>query len=193
MDCLVGFYFVFHANVRLRFKLAAGIGEAWTRDGGLPQGCPLSMLFLVAHLHWCKCLENVWEVKPQLFSYHLKCVSIDSDALLDAAHISNQYVLAVGQTAAPAGCVLLGTCADNRCTMQSWVISGEDEHWKVESDIWDSGGHLDTTLWGRAGTISVRIWKESVQRAAVGALLLRFKGEASNFAHQVWATGSAGI
>ena len=35
-------YFVFHAHVRLPFKLASGLGEPWTRHGGIPQGCPLS-------------------------------------------------------------------------------------------------------------------------------------------------------
>ena len=27
-------YFEYHAHVRLRFELAAGLGEPWTRDGG---------------------------------------------------------------------------------------------------------------------------------------------------------------
>ena len=29
-----------HERVRLRFWLAAGLGEPWCRDGGIPQGCP---------------------------------------------------------------------------------------------------------------------------------------------------------
>ena len=41
-------YFEYHAHVRLRFKLASGLGELWTRDGGNPQGCPLSVMFIVA-------------------------------------------------------------------------------------------------------------------------------------------------
>ena len=50
-------YFECHAHVRLRFKLAAGLGEPWTRDGGIPQGCSLSMMFIVAlYLPWCKYL-----------------------------------------------------------------------------------------------------------------------------------------
>ena len=32
-------YFLFIGQVRLRFKLAAGLGEPWCRDGGIPQGC----------------------------------------------------------------------------------------------------------------------------------------------------------
>ena len=43
-------YFSFHSEVRLRFKLAAGLGEPWCRDGGIPQGCPLSMIFYCCSL-----------------------------------------------------------------------------------------------------------------------------------------------
>ena len=50
-------YFEYHAHVRLRFKLASGLGEHWTRDGGTPQGCPLSMMFIVSlYLPWCRYL-----------------------------------------------------------------------------------------------------------------------------------------
>ena len=51
-------YFEYHAHVRLRFELAAGLGEPWTRDGGIHQGCPLSMMFIVAlYLPWCRYLS----------------------------------------------------------------------------------------------------------------------------------------
>ena len=50
-------HFEYHSHVRLRFKLAAGLGQPWTRDGGIPQGCPLSMMFIVAlFLPWCRYL-----------------------------------------------------------------------------------------------------------------------------------------
>ena len=50
-------YFGYHTHVRLRFKLSAGLGQPWTRDGGIPHGCPLSMMFFVAlYLPWCKYL-----------------------------------------------------------------------------------------------------------------------------------------
>ena len=41
-------YFECHSHVRLGFKLAAGLGQPCTGDGGIPQGCPLSMMFIVA-------------------------------------------------------------------------------------------------------------------------------------------------
>ena len=57
LDCALGWrglrhwlrrvHFAFHSQIWLRFKLAAGLGELWCRDGGIPQGCPLSMIFVV--------------------------------------------------------------------------------------------------------------------------------------------------
>ena len=76
---------------RLRFIHAAGCGGAGTGDGGIPQGCPPSMVFTVALLlPWCKCLEAIGGIKPQLYADNLKCVSGKSDALLGTARISNQ-------------------------------------------------------------------------------------------------------
>ena len=55
-------YFECHAHVRMRFQLASGLGEPWTRIGGIPQGCPLSMMFIVAlYLPWCRYLAALGE------------------------------------------------------------------------------------------------------------------------------------
>ena len=71
-------YFEYHAHVRLRFKLASGLGEPWSLDGGIPQGCPLSMMFIVAlHLPWCQYLAAHEEAQPHLYADDLKCVSGD--------------------------------------------------------------------------------------------------------------------
>ena len=73
-------YFEYHARVRLRFKLAAGLGEPWTSDGGIPQGCPLSMMFIVAlYLPWCRYLHELPGVSSQLYADNLKCVSSDPE------------------------------------------------------------------------------------------------------------------
>ena len=64
MGCLglpgwFGFNLAYLARVRLRPKLAAGLGEAWTRDGCIPQGCPASVIFVVAlYVPWCRCLAE---------------------------------------------------------------------------------------------------------------------------------------
>ena len=68
-------YFEYHSHVRLQFKLAAGLGQPWTRDGGIPQGCPLSMIFTVAlYLPWCRYLGAQEGFEPQLYADNLKCV-----------------------------------------------------------------------------------------------------------------------
>ena len=91
-------YFEYYAHVRLRFKLASGLGEPWTRDAGIPQGCPLSMMFIVAlYLPWCRYLAAHEGVQPQLYADNLKCVPRDPDLLLNAARFTTGYVRLVSQ------------------------------------------------------------------------------------------------
>ena len=101
--------------MRPRFKLAAGLGELWTRDGGIPQGCPLSMMFIVVkNLLWCRYLSAQVGVQPQLYADNLRCVSRDPDLLLSAAPFTTGYVRLVGQEPAPTKCVLLSASREVR-------------------------------------------------------------------------------
>ena len=163
LDCTLGrlglpawfrrVYFSFHRDVRLRFKLAAGLGVAWTRDGGIPQGCPLSMIFIIAlYTPWCRYLESRASISPQLYADNLKCTSYSVDSLLDAAQYTVSYVRAVGQEASPSKCVLLSTSKAARRHMTAWRNRNEGCFWAVKLDVRDLGGHL-----------------------AVGALLLGFQ------------------
>ena len=98
--------FGYHANVRHRFKLACGLGSPRTGDGGIPQGCPLSMVFIVAlHLPWCRALDSIRGVRPQLYADYLNCVSGSPAPLLTPAMFTNWYIRLVGQEAAPKKCV----------------------------------------------------------------------------------------
>ena len=151
-------YFEYHSHVRLRFKLAAGLGQPWTRDGGIPQGCLLSMMFIVAFfLPWCRYLDAQYGVSPKLYADNLKCVFRDSDVLLRAARFTTGYVRLVGQEPAPSKCVLLSTSRAVRVAMRSWVLSDEGHKWTVRLDVRHSGGHLDTTLRRWSSTLSLRV------------------------------------
>ena len=104
-------YFEYHAHVRLRFKLASGLGQSWTRDGGIPHSCPLSVMFIVSlYLPWCRYLAAQVGVQPQLYADNLKCLSRNPELLLHAARFTTQYVRLVGQEPAPSKCVLLVGC-----------------------------------------------------------------------------------
>ena len=80
-------YFEYHAHVRLRFKLASGLGEPWTRDGGIPQGCPFEYdvhCCFVSALVSVSCCSWGSGVQPQLYADSLEGVSGDPDLLLSA-------------------------------------------------------------------------------------------------------------
>ena len=171
-------YFEYHARVRLRFKLAAGLGESWTRDEGIPQGCPLSMMFIVAlYLPWCRYLGELPGVTPQLYADNLKCVSSDPGQLLRAPQFTSAYVVLVGQEPAPSKCVLMSTSASVRRDMKSWVVSGAGDRWSVKLDVRDLGGHLDTTYraWGR--NLGARVLAVLRVVWLVSALPLDYRGK----------------
>ena len=133
-------YFEYHAHVRLRFKLASGLGQSWTRDGGIPQGCPLSMMFIVAlYLPWCRYLSAQVGVRPQLYADNLKRVCGSPDLLLHAARFTTGYVRLVGQEPAPSKCVLLSTSREVRRDMKDWVLSQEviSGLSSLMSEIWE--------------------------------------------------------
>ena len=186
LDCTLGrlglpdwfrkVYFSFHSQVRLRFKLAAGLGEPWCRDGGIPQGCPLSMVFIFAlYVPWCRHLESLPDIKPQLYADNLKCSSTRPRALFESAYFTARYVRLVGQDVSLGKCVLLKTSKAVRRAMKLWDISGEGGFWKVQLDVRDLGGHLDFTFRAQAGTLSRRVGEATVGVAAVGALPLGFQ------------------
>ena len=169
-------YFSFHRDVRLRFKLATGLGVAWKRDGGIPQGCPLSMVFIIAlYTPWCRHLGSLAGISPQLYADNLKCTSYNVDSVLAAAQYTVSYVRAVGQEASPSKCVLLGTSKAARRRMTAWRNRNEGCFWAVKLDVRDLGGHLDVTLRAVAGTLTNRVKIATTQVPAVGALPLGFQ------------------
>ena len=130
-------YFANHSQVRLRFKLATGLGESLCRDGRIPQGSPLSMVFTVAlYVPWCRNLESLPDVRPQLYADNLKCSAQCPNALFGAARFTARYVRAVGQDVSPGKCFLLCTSKSVRRAMKLWDISsGDGRFWKVQQDV----------------------------------------------------------
>ena len=170
-------YFEFHSHVRLQFKLAAGLGQPWTRDGRIPQGCPLSMMFIVAlYLPWCRYLGSHFCVQPQLYADNLKCVSRDPEVLLGAARFTTGYVRLVGQEPVPGKCVLMSTSRTVRGHMRGWVVSDEGHRWSVGLHVRDLGGHLDTTFHGWSSTLASRVRLVISWLVLVSALPLDFHG-----------------
>ena len=132
--------FSFHSQVRLRFKLAAGLEEPWCRDGGVPQ--KLSTYYGVHCGPVCRHLEALPDVKPQLHADNLKCSAERPGPLFHSARFTARYVRSVGQDVSPGKCVLLSTSKSVRKAMKLWDICGDGGFWKVQLDVRDLGGHL---------------------------------------------------
>ena len=149
-------------------KLAAGLGEPWCRDGGIPEDCPLSMVFIVGlYVSCCRRLQSFPSIKPQLCADNLKCSSVCPHALFGATGFTVQYVRSVGQDVSPGKCVLLSSSKVVRTSMKLLDVSGDGRPWTVELNVRDLGGHLDFTRRARAGTISRRA-KEVTHGACCG-------------------------
>ena len=133
------------------------------------------MIFIAAlYVPWCRHLESLPDVKPQLYADNLKCSAARPRALFESANFTAQYVRSVGQYVSPGKCFLLSISRAVRA-MRLWDISGEGGFWKVQLDVRDLGGHLDFTYRARAGTLSRRVGEATVGVAAVGALPLGFQ------------------
>ena len=98
------------------------------------------MMFIVAlYLPWCRYLAAHGGVQPQLYADNLKCVSWNSNLLLNAARFTSGYVRLVGQEPAPSKCVLLSTSREVRKDMKKWVLSQEEDRWSLKFDVRDLG------------------------------------------------------
>ena len=68
------------------------------------------MVFTVAlYVPWCRRLEAMPAVRPQLHADNLKCCAECPNALFGAARFTAQYVRLVGQDVSPGKCVFLST------------------------------------------------------------------------------------
>ena len=116
---------------------------------GIPQGCPLSMMFIVAFV---SCLGVVTWLHRRGSS--LGCMLIFSSvysrdpgvAMACCSCLLLVMFGPVGQELAPNKCVLLSTSWEVRRDMKDWVLSDSGDKWSVKFDVRDLGGHLDTTF-----------------------------------------------
>ena len=127
------------------------------------------MMFIVAlYLPWCRYLAAHEGVEHQLYADYLKCVSRDPGLLLCAAQFTTGYVRLVGQEPAPSKCVFLSTSRAVRKEMKDWVMAQEGDKWSVKFDVWNLGGHLDTTFREWSATLATGV------RLVISRLILIF-------------------
>ena len=93
---------------------------------GYPQGCPLSMTFLVVlFLPWCKYLAAQEGVEPQSYADNLKSVSRDPSVPLRAARFTTGYVLVSASKVV-------------RRDMRDWTLTDEGDRWTDVGTLMDT-------------------------------------------------------
>ena len=113
-------------------RLPGWFRHAYFEYPRIPQGCFVSMVFIVAlYLPWCRYLGAQEGVEPQLYVDNLKFVSRDPAALLRAARFTVGYVRLVGQEPAPRKCVPPSTSWAVRNDMRGWIVTNEEDRWSV--------------------------------------------------------------
>ena len=170
-------YFEFHSHVRLRFKLAIGLGQPWTRDGGIPQ----KMSF--KHDVYCCIVFALVGIWGRRRGFSLNCMLTISSVFLGIlgsscvlARFTTGYVRLVGQELAPSKCVHMSNFWAVRGAMRGWVVSDEGHRWSVKLDVRDLGGHLDTIFHGWSSTLASRVRLVVSRLVLVFALPLDFHG-----------------
>ena len=161
----------------VRFRLATGLGQSWIRDGGIPQGCPLRMMLIVAlNLPWCRYLGAQEGILPLLYADNLKCVSRDLRVLLSATRLTAGCVRLGGQEPAPSKCGLMSTRWAVRSDMRGWIVTDEGDRWSVELDVRDQGEHLDITFRVWSVTLAKRVRLVIARLVLIFVLPLDFHG-----------------
>ena len=129
------------------------------------------MVFIVTlYASWCRYMESLKSITPQLFADNLKCSSYNSDVLLASAQYTVAHAKAVGQEASPNKCVLLSTSKASRKRQTEWRNANAGCSWAVKLDVRDLGGHLDVTQRALPGILGLCVKEATAQVMSVGAL-----------------------
>ena len=84
------------------------------------------MVFIVVlYVSWCRRLESMPSIRPQVHAHNLKCSSVCPRASFSAASFTVQYVRSVGHDVSPGKCVVLSTSKAVRKSMKLWDVSGD--------------------------------------------------------------------
>ena len=121
-------YFPYHYHVRLRFKLAAGFGEPWCRDGRYSSGMPPPA--------WCSSLPCMslgvgdWRLRLVLSPGYTRIILSavlkapgPSLVRLDLLYSMSGRSGRSSQDVSPGECVLLSTSKAVRKSMKLWDVS----------------------------------------------------------------------
>ena len=176
-------YQAFLDNLVFINSLAGGLGRPHRRACGIPQGCPLSMLFIAAMFRPWLMLMNTIGIVGRILADDVMIIGFGNQGhqvFQDAYDNTHEYFADIGAKVSTKKCYTYASHADTR----RWLADHTWKHLKdkvqVVLHVRDLGGHLNTTLGPLATTLTERL-----KQAAQYAQRIRFLNIGDNGKHRL--------
>ena len=141
-------YTNFQENVTYRNNLAGSIGRPHRRACGIPQGCPLSMLFVAVIMRPWVGMMTTLGLTPRVLADDILLIAEGPEGYakfqshFDTTH---DYIHTMGATLAPSKSYAFATHNTTRAWLKSHIWTHLNQTIKVVLHTRDLGNHINTT------------------------------------------------
>ena len=150
----------FQENLTVRNSVAGGLGMAYTRRCGIPQGCPMSMTMIALLLRpWDVALQSDY-TKPRMLADDLLVYTRGVNHMqlaIEATNFTHKYLHDMGAKVAPKKSYMFSSCKQAREVYANFFWPHVQDTVPVTTCIRDLGGQLNTTGRPIGTTINSRI------------------------------------
>jgi len=140
--------------------ILGGLGKGYHRECGIPQGCPLSMMFLALLLRpWCIALEAKMVV-PRILADDLMAFAegrTHCNRIVDAINFTHKYLHDMGAVVAPTKSYIFSSDKGTRKFLTTFVWKHINTVIPVVMHGRDLGGQFNTLHKNIALTLNTRI------------------------------------
>ncbi len=165
-------YRSFLENLMFVNSLAGGLGRPHRRACGIPQGCPLSMLFIAVMFRPWLVMVDAMGVAGRILADDIMIIGFGKqghDVFQKAYDATHEFFIDIGAKVSTSKCYTFASHPDTRKWLAAHIWQHLNSTVKVVLHIRDLGGHLNTTLGPSATTLTERL-----QQAAKYAQRIRF-------------------
>ena len=153
-------YARFQEALDMHNTIAGGLGRAFTKLCGIPQGCPLSMLIIaMAMLPWVQMMHEI-KVIPRILADDILIATnghMHLKQFVHAMNLTHLYILDIGGKIAPSKSRIL----TNDKAANDWLNDYTWKHVKqnipTTAHMRDLGAHIFVAQWRKDNTLSQRM------------------------------------
>ncbi len=179
-------YQSFLDNLVFHNSLAGGLGKPHKRICGIPQGCPLSMLFIaVLFRPWLVMMQGM-NIVGRILADDITILGFGQEGhsnFENAYNSTHKYFHDIGARVSTKKCYAFASHAATREWLNMHVWAHLNDRIKVVQHIRDLGGHINTTVAAIATTLNARM-----QQAGTYARHIRFLPIGDDAKHRLVTT-----